>query len=64
MSDSHPMYEVVFMDEASGKSVINVPLPPEDAPEKDKDSFAATYFEKVMKKYKVNSCNILRRNLC
>ena len=47
------MYEVVFMDEASGKTVINMPMPPEDAPEQDKDNFAATYFERVMKKYKV-----------
>ena len=48
------MYQLVFMDEASGKSVINMPLPPPDAPTSVKDDFANTYFEAVMANYKVN----------
>ena len=51
---AHPMYQLVFMDEASGKSVINMPLPPPDAPTSVKDDFANTYFEAVMANYKVN----------
>ena len=50
---AHPMYELVFMDEASGKSVINMPMPAEDAPQETKDNFANIYFDTVMKNYKV-----------
>ena len=59
MDDAHPMYQIVYMDEASGKTVINMPLPSDDAPENDKDNFASTYFEKVHKKYTVREMLII-----
>ena len=51
------MFELVFMDEAAGSSIINMPMPAPDAPEEEKDEFAEIYFERVLKKYKV-MCNL------
>ena len=60
---AHPMYELVFMDEASGKSVINMPMPAEDASEAAKDNFANIYFDTVMKNYKVKHSLVFPRKL-
>ena len=48
------MYELVYMDEASNGSVINMPLPDESAPAEVKDNFATIYFEPVVENYKVS----------
>ena len=47
------MYMVVYMDEMSKANEINMPLPPEDAPEEEKDRFANRYFEVVLPKFEV-----------
>ena len=53
LGNHHPMFDVIFMEEACHANVVMMPIPAKSASAETKQRFADRYFEEVFEKYQV-----------